>query len=268
LDTLNPIPLGIRGIVDFDTLHLWIPLPLTPFHAPFTYALCRFKPASPARALADVAALIADGHIFFDFDPGGNASYLEVSPIVVPQPPRVSSPRRARSPFCRASTPSLPPSRSISPSPRAPTRNCYSATPAITSLQTPSKGKCRKLGISTPVKQQQRTRTASPTVKKQYNNNNSIRSNTMVANYDLDAGITGIPTSDEDIRRLFDTLDTNHNGYLTKEEFKYFYRRIEWFGLEPTEIEIDRLLRSYSSLHNDLISYEEFAILCLKLARR
>ena len=95
-----------------------------------------------------------------------------------------------------------------------------------------------------------------------HNNNRHLTSE------ELDNNIGGLPVTDVKLRELFDSYDTNHNGYLEFNEVKKIYDSFENFGLPPTDAEITRDIRNYAKSADDRVSFDEFCCLILSLARR
>jgi hypothetical protein len=84
----------------------------------------------------------------------------------------------------------------------------------------------------------------------------------------LENDITGSAITDDQLWDLFEYYDVNKNGYLSKKEFAKIYRSLENFGLPPSGEEISRLLNQFNVLGDGKISYEEFAIVMLRIAQR
>eukprot|EP01012_Entosiphon_sulcatum_P026464 TRINITY_DN31925_c0_g1_i1.p1 TRINITY_DN31925_c0_g1~~TRINITY_DN31925_c0_g1_i1.p1 ORF type:complete len:319 (+),score=87.03 TRINITY_DN31925_c0_g1_i1:82-1038(+) len=74
---------------------------------------------------------------------------------------------------------------------------------------------------------------------------------------------------DEDsLRAKFDYLDVDGNGWVSKKEFKRFYASFDFAGVAEGDEEIEGILKKYNLLGDDRLSFDEFAILMLKLAQR
>uniref|UniRef100_A0A7S4CYT2 EF-hand domain-containing protein n=1 Tax=Eutreptiella gymnastica TaxID=73025 RepID=A0A7S4CYT2_9EUGL len=84
----------------------------------------------------------------------------------------------------------------------------------------------------------------------------------------LENDISGSAITDDQLWDLFEYYDVNKNGYLSKKEFAKIYRSLENFGLPPSGDEISRLLNEFNVLGDDKLSFEEFAIVMLRIAQR
>eukprot|EP01006_Ploeotia_vitrea_P029308 TRINITY_DN61874_c0_g1_i1.p1 TRINITY_DN61874_c0_g1~~TRINITY_DN61874_c0_g1_i1.p1 ORF type:complete len:749 (-),score=70.73 TRINITY_DN61874_c0_g1_i1:1083-3062(-) len=73
---------------------------------------------------------------------------------------------------------------------------------------------------------------------------------------------------DEEIQTLFDMYDKDGSGFITKGEFKELYKHLDHFGSEEPGRKVDDILAEYNMLGDDRVSYEEFAIVVLGLAKR
>eukprot|EP01064_Diplonema_japonicum_P026347 TRINITY_DN37768_c0_g1_i1.p1 TRINITY_DN37768_c0_g1~~TRINITY_DN37768_c0_g1_i1.p1 ORF type:complete len:306 (+),score=47.77 TRINITY_DN37768_c0_g1_i1:58-918(+) len=80
--------------------------------------------------------------------------------------------------------------------------------------------------------------------------------------------VSGVPLSEEDLTELFNSLDSGPKGYLTKSEFKNFYATLDSYGVPEPEGYVDDLLRPYTVLGDDKLTYDEFVIVMLKLSQR
>ena len=76
------------------------------------------------------------------------------------------------------------------------------------------------------------------------------------------------PTSDDQLRSVFNDLDTNSDGYLQKSEFMTCYRSFENYGAEEDESAIREKFSRFRSLGENRISFEEFCIIMLQVANR
>eukprot|EP00993_Chasmostoma_nieuportense_P004484 NODE_514_length_2130_cov_29.877683_g475_i0.p1 GENE.NODE_514_length_2130_cov_29.877683_g475_i0~~NODE_514_length_2130_cov_29.877683_g475_i0.p1 ORF type:complete len:697 (+),score=158.64 NODE_514_length_2130_cov_29.877683_g475_i0:133-2091(+) len=82
------------------------------------------------------------------------------------------------------------------------------------------------------------------------------------------ADISGTLIFDDEIRALFDTFDKDGTGWLSKTEFKEIYKSMDLLGKADPSSSIDAVLAKYNMLGDDKISYEEFALIMLSLARK
>jgi len=80
--------------------------------------------------------------------------------------------------------------------------------------------------------------------------------------------VSDVPITDDELRVQFDRIDQNGNGWIDKKEFTVFYRELESFGMEESDEELADLLSRYKMLGDDRLSFDEFAIIMLKLAQR
>eukprot|EP01065_Artemidia_motanka_P029103 TRINITY_DN3502_c2_g3_i1.p1 TRINITY_DN3502_c2_g3~~TRINITY_DN3502_c2_g3_i1.p1 ORF type:complete len:299 (+),score=121.16 TRINITY_DN3502_c2_g3_i1:99-995(+) len=80
--------------------------------------------------------------------------------------------------------------------------------------------------------------------------------------------VSGVPTTEFELRQIFQELDSNCNGFISKDEFVGFYRRMETFGVEENDADLCEVLSRYKMLGDDKLSFDEFAILMLKVAQR
>eukprot|EP00744_Colponema_vietnamica_P008209 GILI01011734.1.p1 GENE.GILI01011734.1~~GILI01011734.1.p1 ORF type:complete len:521 (+),score=109.54 GILI01011734.1:100-1563(+) len=79
--------------------------------------------------------------------------------------------------------------------------------------------------------------------------------------------ICGLMVSDDQMRREFNRLDVNGDGYLVKDDFKMIYRNLEHFGLgHLSSSDLDIALRPYTA--DGKITFDEFCIVMLRLAKR
>ncbi|RNE98201.1 hypothetical protein TraAM80_08913 [Trypanosoma rangeli] len=85
---------------------------------------------------------------------------------------------------------------------------------------------------------------------------------------ELENNIGGLPITDQKLQELFDSLDTEHNGYLPIEEVKAFYRCLEHYGLDPTDAEVEAEVRKYSKSDDNYMTFDEFCCLMLNFAQR
>ena len=80
--------------------------------------------------------------------------------------------------------------------------------------------------------------------------------------------VTPWPTTEKALRNLFDSLDSERQGFLTKPDFAAWYRSFENYGADEGSHVIHEKLTRYNSLGRDRLSYHEFAILMLEVAKK
>eukprot|EP01002_Notosolenus_urceolatus_P001954 NODE_1514_length_1389_cov_12.044030_g1259_i0.p1 GENE.NODE_1514_length_1389_cov_12.044030_g1259_i0~~NODE_1514_length_1389_cov_12.044030_g1259_i0.p1 ORF type:complete len:415 (+),score=76.88 NODE_1514_length_1389_cov_12.044030_g1259_i0:73-1317(+) len=83
--------------------------------------------------------------------------------------------------------------------------------------------------------------------------------------YDSDAA--PVLSNDHDLWLKFQQYDTDGSGTLNKEEFRKIYKGFDWFGLGPSDGEIDRLFAQFDLDGSGRLNFDEFAILMLRRAR-
>jgi len=84
---------------------------------------------------------------------------------------------------------------------------------------------------------------------------------------EVENNIGGLPVTDNRIQELFDSLDAEHIGTVSLDSVKAFYMGLEHYGLEPSESEVDELMRKYARTEADSLTYDEFACFVLSLAQ-
>eukprot|EP01006_Ploeotia_vitrea_P047640 TRINITY_DN67145_c5_g4_i2.p1 TRINITY_DN67145_c5_g4~~TRINITY_DN67145_c5_g4_i2.p1 ORF type:complete len:1077 (+),score=78.67 TRINITY_DN67145_c5_g4_i2:54-3284(+) len=84
----------------------------------------------------------------------------------------------------------------------------------------------------------------------------------------INKDLTGSYLNERQIAELFADIDTDGNGWITKGEFRRLYDQLEKFGVEENEDIVDRVLKGYNMMGDDKLSFDEFAILMLKLAQQ
>ena len=73
---------------------------------------------------------------------------------------------------------------------------------------------------------------------------------------------------EDELREEFRRFDVDGNGFITKEEFAVMYRGLETFGVQEAPDAIYTLMGRYNMLGDDRLSFDEFAILMLKISKR
>eukprot|EP00668_Euglena_longa_P017034 GGOE01021365.1.p1 GENE.GGOE01021365.1~~GGOE01021365.1.p1 ORF type:complete len:726 (-),score=248.26 GGOE01021365.1:465-2597(-) len=84
----------------------------------------------------------------------------------------------------------------------------------------------------------------------------------------IEGNIGGLLITENQLRRKFNELDVNGNGWLDVREFKFHFQRMENFGVHWDEAEVDALLSKHSLWKDGRMSFEEFCIVMLGVARR
>eukprot|EP01012_Entosiphon_sulcatum_P067772 TRINITY_DN97594_c0_g1_i1.p1 TRINITY_DN97594_c0_g1~~TRINITY_DN97594_c0_g1_i1.p1 ORF type:complete len:105 (-),score=31.53 TRINITY_DN97594_c0_g1_i1:120-434(-) len=84
---------------------------------------------------------------------------------------------------------------------------------------------------------------------------------------ELENNIGGLPVTDNKLRELFHSLDTNGNGFLDFQEMKEVYKSFDNYGLEYTDREIENHIMKYHS-GDGKVTFDEFACIVLSLAQR
>jgi hypothetical protein len=95
-----------------------------------------------------------------------------------------------------------------------------------------------------------------------HNNNRHLTSEEMENN------IEGLPITENRLRELFNSYDTNQNGYLEMDEVKKIYKQYESFGLEPSDREVEEFIRKYAKSADNIVTFDEFCCIILNLAQR
>eukprot|EP00796_Vickermania_ingenoplastis_P008171 gene8171-5700_t len=91
--------------------------------------------------------------------------------------------------------------------------------------------------------------------------------NRHLTNDEIENNIGGLPVTDNRIQELFDSLDSEHTGAVSLDAVKQFYLGLEHYGLEPSDREVDELVRKYATSTPDSLTYDEFACFVLGLAQ-
>eukprot|EP01065_Artemidia_motanka_P004083 TRINITY_DN11970_c0_g1_i1.p1 TRINITY_DN11970_c0_g1~~TRINITY_DN11970_c0_g1_i1.p1 ORF type:complete len:584 (+),score=208.46 TRINITY_DN11970_c0_g1_i1:48-1754(+) len=79
--------------------------------------------------------------------------------------------------------------------------------------------------------------------------------------------VSNVLLTDAELQKQFEMLDTNKNGWLSKEEFRDFFEHFDSMGIYDMHDRIDDVLSDYNLLGDDRLSYDEFCVLMLKLAQ-
>jgi hypothetical protein len=80
--------------------------------------------------------------------------------------------------------------------------------------------------------------------------------------------LSGSFITEQQISRIFAAMDHDGNGFVTKDEFRALYDYLDRFGLDDEVIEMEEALGMLSSIGDELLSYDELALLLLKLSKR
>eukprot|EP01062_Namystynia_karyoxenos_P068172 TRINITY_DN6249_c0_g2_i1.p1 TRINITY_DN6249_c0_g2~~TRINITY_DN6249_c0_g2_i1.p1 ORF type:complete len:562 (+),score=220.62 TRINITY_DN6249_c0_g2_i1:107-1792(+) len=78
--------------------------------------------------------------------------------------------------------------------------------------------------------------------------------------------VSGVAHTDPDLRRIFDEIDRNKNGWLDPEELTKYYVGLDHFGMDPDPGFIDRQLRQFGG--DGKVTFDEFAVIMLRIAAR
>eukprot|EP01063_Lacrimia_lanifica_P002863 TRINITY_DN1154_c1_g1_i1.p1 TRINITY_DN1154_c1_g1~~TRINITY_DN1154_c1_g1_i1.p1 ORF type:complete len:745 (+),score=320.23 TRINITY_DN1154_c1_g1_i1:73-2235(+) len=84
----------------------------------------------------------------------------------------------------------------------------------------------------------------------------------------LETNIGGLPITEEALRRKFNELDVDGNGYLDREEFGAIYSSFQNFGMMCTQQEVETMMMKHRVMDDGRVHFEEFAVIMLALARR
>lgn len=80
--------------------------------------------------------------------------------------------------------------------------------------------------------------------------------------------VSGVLITEDQISAVWQYYDVDQNGYLDREEVKGIYRSFDTFGVEDNDKRVDAVLAKYNMLGDNKVTYNEFAILMLDIARR
>eukprot|EP01006_Ploeotia_vitrea_P005266 TRINITY_DN116831_c0_g1_i1.p1 TRINITY_DN116831_c0_g1~~TRINITY_DN116831_c0_g1_i1.p1 ORF type:complete len:285 (+),score=35.92 TRINITY_DN116831_c0_g1_i1:51-905(+) len=72
-------------------------------------------------------------------------------------------------------------------------------------------------------------------------------------------------TDEGKLREFFNSIDTDGNGYLEVDEMIMLYKTFDDFGLDSAESAVQKIVKQYNMLDDNKVSYDEFALLMMKL---
>ncbi|KAJ9466901.1 hypothetical protein DIPPA_24457 [Diplonema papillatum] len=78
--------------------------------------------------------------------------------------------------------------------------------------------------------------------------------------------VSGVPHTEEELRSIFNTLDTRNEGYLKVPELKAYYAALNDFGLAASSSFVEETVQKYGSLAKGKVTFDEFCIVMLRLA--
>eukprot|EP01012_Entosiphon_sulcatum_P056614 TRINITY_DN8030_c0_g1_i1.p1 TRINITY_DN8030_c0_g1~~TRINITY_DN8030_c0_g1_i1.p1 ORF type:complete len:335 (-),score=70.42 TRINITY_DN8030_c0_g1_i1:12-1016(-) len=79
--------------------------------------------------------------------------------------------------------------------------------------------------------------------------------------------VAGVPTTENELRRLFEQFDADHNGLIRKQELERFCLALDSMGVDDEPKNIRKLITQFDR-NGDGLDFQEFAIIMLKLAQR
>ncbi|KAJ9450023.1 RAN GTPase-activating protein 1 [Diplonema papillatum] len=84
----------------------------------------------------------------------------------------------------------------------------------------------------------------------------------------FETNISEVLLTDDQLRTEFNRLDRNGNGYLEEDEFKPVFQSFDNYGVTSTEGEIRSVIRKHNRRGDGKITFDEYCIIMLGLARR
>lgn len=81
------------------------------------------------------------------------------------------------------------------------------------------------------------------------------------------SNVAGVPITNNELHRLFDHFDVDHNGVIKKEELERFCLSLDNMGVVDEPKNVRKLIDQFDK-HGDGLSFDEFAIVMLRLAQR
>eukprot|EP01003_Olkasia_polycarbonata_P006759 NODE_737_length_717_cov_137.275449_g670_i0.p3 GENE.NODE_737_length_717_cov_137.275449_g670_i0~~NODE_737_length_717_cov_137.275449_g670_i0.p3 ORF type:complete len:92 (-),score=27.92 NODE_737_length_717_cov_137.275449_g670_i0:441-689(-) len=78
----------------------------------------------------------------------------------------------------------------------------------------------------------------------------------------------GIYDDADKLRELFDRIDIDNSGYITQAEFSLLYGALEKFGVDGGNRSfVKSIMERNNMMDDDMLSFEEFSLLMLKIAQ-
>eukprot|EP01006_Ploeotia_vitrea_P055673 TRINITY_DN68022_c6_g1_i2.p1 TRINITY_DN68022_c6_g1~~TRINITY_DN68022_c6_g1_i2.p1 ORF type:complete len:479 (+),score=26.79 TRINITY_DN68022_c6_g1_i2:487-1923(+) len=84
----------------------------------------------------------------------------------------------------------------------------------------------------------------------------------------LECNIGKLTITEDQLRRKFNQLDRNGNGWLDKQEFINVYREFENFGVEQSDEKIKSIISKHKMFDDGKVTFDEFCIIMLGLVQR
>eukprot|EP01065_Artemidia_motanka_P024921 TRINITY_DN2984_c0_g1_i2.p1 TRINITY_DN2984_c0_g1~~TRINITY_DN2984_c0_g1_i2.p1 ORF type:complete len:560 (+),score=163.94 TRINITY_DN2984_c0_g1_i2:433-2112(+) len=84
----------------------------------------------------------------------------------------------------------------------------------------------------------------------------------------VEQNISGLLLSDDQLRKEFNRLDRDGNGWLDADEFKAVYRSFENYGVEASDRQVEDIIRRHNMRGDRKITFDEYCIIMLGLASR
>eukprot|EP01006_Ploeotia_vitrea_P053485 TRINITY_DN67792_c1_g4_i1.p1 TRINITY_DN67792_c1_g4~~TRINITY_DN67792_c1_g4_i1.p1 ORF type:complete len:315 (-),score=27.01 TRINITY_DN67792_c1_g4_i1:176-1120(-) len=78
--------------------------------------------------------------------------------------------------------------------------------------------------------------------------------------------ISNVLIDEDDLREKFAEFDKDGNGYMSKREFVEFYKTLESYGCDDSKV--DEMLATYNLAGTERITFEEFCVVMLHVAKR
>ena len=70
---------------------------------------------------------------------------------------------------------------------------------------------------------------------------------------------------DDEIRELFDKIDSNKNMHLDRHELKKALMNV---GLNPSEVELERYFQTFDKNNNGVLQFEEFSMIMKDMLKK